>query len=314
MKKFLSYILILIVLIGIFVPIQTHASVVNPKEQCTYDPPSTTPNNQPCESAFVPGTNTPVTPYQLLAPLPGVGPDFNPQDKTALGKYLNVMIKLIIGLSAVFAVVMIVIGGIEYMTSELISSKEAGKEKIKDALLGLLIALGAYALLNTINPDLLNSDITISDAVIQIDLEADVEQTPVNGKYGTYAVGANWQAIAGNPFGLPPFASINRRECKTVGEKFCTSTAGLDTTPLYRIHEKCPSCQLKVNGGTEFWLHGGKTGSTSHNRNSSTMDLALDAALNKYIAGDKPLIYFHRYTNGDGYSYLYEGNHWHVGP
>ena len=51
---------------------------------------------------------------------------------------------------------MIVMGGMEYMTSELVHSKEAGKEKIVHALLGLVIALGAWALLNTINPNLLN--------------------------------------------------------------------------------------------------------------------------------------------------------------
>ncbi|HEY4494095.1 MAG TPA: hypothetical protein VJB95_01525, partial [Candidatus Paceibacterota bacterium] len=68
------------------------------------------------------------------------------------------MIKIIIGLSAVMAVVMIVLGGIEYMTSELVSSKENGKQRITNAIFGLVIALGAYALLNTINPDLLKTD------------------------------------------------------------------------------------------------------------------------------------------------------------
>ncbi|KKQ33857.1 MAG: hypothetical protein US45_C0004G0018 [Candidatus Nomurabacteria bacterium GW2011_GWA1_37_20] len=82
------------------------------------------------------------------------------------GSYLNLMIKIFIGLCAVLSVVMIVIGGLEYMTSELISSKEAGKEKVTGALLGLLIALGAYALLFTINPDLLKSDINPPDATV----------------------------------------------------------------------------------------------------------------------------------------------------
>ena len=52
--------------------------------------------------------------------------------------------------------VMIVIGGIEYMTSELVSSKKAGIERITNAILGLLIALTAFLILNTINPNLLN--------------------------------------------------------------------------------------------------------------------------------------------------------------
>jgi len=71
------------------------------------------------------------------------------------------MIKIFIGICAVLSVVMIVVGGLEYMTSELIASKEEGKKRIEEALLGLIIALGAYALLFTINPDLLNSDVNI---------------------------------------------------------------------------------------------------------------------------------------------------------
>jgi hypothetical protein len=51
---------------------------------------------------------------------------------------------------------MIVMGGIQYMTSELVSGKAAGKETIMQAILGLLLALGAYAILNTLNPDLLD--------------------------------------------------------------------------------------------------------------------------------------------------------------
>ncbi|OGI63202.1 hypothetical protein A2818_00125 [Candidatus Nomurabacteria bacterium RIFCSPHIGHO2_01_FULL_40_12] len=117
---------------------------------------------------------TPVVGYQLLVPLPGAGPNgtdltvFDSAEPFALSTYLNLMIKIILGLAAVLAMVMIVIGGMEYMTSELVSSKEAGKERIRGALLGLLIALGAYALLNTINPDLLNTEISISDATITV--------------------------------------------------------------------------------------------------------------------------------------------------
>ena len=107
--------------------------------------------------------------YTLLAPLPcelgnvpgcvstanGKGQLTTFDPTTGFGAYLNIMIKIFIGICAVLSVVMIVMGGVEYMTSELSHSKEAGKEKIEHALLGLIIALGAYALLFTINPDLL---------------------------------------------------------------------------------------------------------------------------------------------------------------
>src|SRR3989344_3481615 len=46
---------------------------------------------------------------------------------TALGIYLNLLIKIILGLAGVLAVGMIVMGGIEYMTRELVFSKAVGK-------------------------------------------------------------------------------------------------------------------------------------------------------------------------------------------
>ena len=114
------------------------------------------------------------TNYKLLAPLPdGSGdtmknfesdPGCTTDSKgsttctnpCAFGKYMNIVIKFFLGICAVLAMIMIFYGGITYMTSELISEKSAGRQTITNALFGLLIALGAYILLFTINPDLLN--------------------------------------------------------------------------------------------------------------------------------------------------------------
>ncbi|HAS80991.1 MAG: hypothetical protein UR25_C0003G0155 [Candidatus Nomurabacteria bacterium GW2011_GWE1_32_28] len=102
-------------------------------------------------------TNTVYTP---LVSLPGLPTEFetdSSKNACPFGNYLNIMIKIIIGMAAVLAMVMITMGGVEYMSSELISGKEAGKETVKNAIFGLLIALGAYLILNTINPQLLSA-------------------------------------------------------------------------------------------------------------------------------------------------------------
>jgi len=122
------------------------------------------PNSFPATTTTAGSTNTNPN-YKLLVPLPN--PDnqadpltnINVAEPSAFSKYLNLMIKIFIGICAVLSVIMIVIGGLEYMTSELISSKESGKQRITQAILGLLIALGAFALLNTIDPTLLKSDL-----------------------------------------------------------------------------------------------------------------------------------------------------------
>jgi type IV secretory pathway VirB2 component (pilin) len=151
---------------------------------CTYPntPPTTNIASYNCQS---PGVFTvPVSPtptptrnpsydpsatkadYTLLAPL-GEVTTVPVSDDNALGSYLNKIITLLIGMAAVLAMVMIVMGGIEYMTSELISSKEAGKQRINNAIFGLLIALSAWLILNTINPDLLNTNINIAKTTIE---------------------------------------------------------------------------------------------------------------------------------------------------
>ena len=93
--------------------------------------------------------------YQLLAPLPGVPATVNQNFAT----YAQSIITLIIGLSAVLAVLMIMFGGFMYMTGEAINTKEEGRQTMLNAIYGLLLLLACYLILNTINPQLLNLDL-----------------------------------------------------------------------------------------------------------------------------------------------------------
>ncbi|PCI20473.1 hypothetical protein COB64_02015 [Candidatus Wolfebacteria bacterium] len=107
-------------------------------------------------------------PYTLLAPLPGTdGTIDTSADK--LGKYFELIFKLLIGIAGVLAVVMIVMGGIQYMMEESILAKGEAKKRITSAIGGLLLALGAFAILFTINPDLVNLNLGIRKAFINID-------------------------------------------------------------------------------------------------------------------------------------------------
>lgn len=305
MKKNIIRILILIVILGIFSPLSiTLASKEKPNEHCNS---AENPTNSPC-----------VQPYTLLSPLPGLDntEPFYPTDQGALGEYLNIIIKLVIGISAVLAVMMIVMGGIEYMGSELISSKESGKEKIQNALLGLLIAMGAWALLYTINPNLLNSDIEIDDAVVIINIEDSVPQTPINGKYKNgMSKDDPW---TGTPTPLRPGITLNNNglQCSRVGQEGCTSTIGLNMSQAFAVQDGC-KCPIVITGGTEWWSHGGRSGSTSHQVGNSTIDIRTNndpnTPLNKFLSGGKPLVFNQRYQTPVG-SVIYEGNHWHIGP
>lgn len=87
--------------------------------------------------------------YVPLAPLPGETAD-QPRDVIA---YVPNIFKLAIGIAGALAVIMITIGGMEYITSETINGKKDGKEKITNAIIGLLLALGSWIILNTIDKD-----------------------------------------------------------------------------------------------------------------------------------------------------------------
>ena len=94
--------------------------------------------------------------YTLLEPLPTItetgasvmGKEIN------LNDYINYAINLLIAISAAAAVFMIVWGGLLYMTTDSWNGKSEGKEKVTNAIIGLLMVLSTYIILKTVNPAL----------------------------------------------------------------------------------------------------------------------------------------------------------------
>ncbi|MBI2631115.1 D-alanyl-D-alanine carboxypeptidase family protein [Candidatus Nomurabacteria bacterium] len=184
MKKILSYIFILIILTGAFGLTSTVAAT-EPIGDCIKDGKTTQTTEADCTGSWLP----PDSRYHLLSPLPcdlGDGcvnnklVTFDPinaeGENSKLGEYLNIMIRIFIGICAVLAVMMIVVGGLEYMTSDLLSSKEQGRQRITGAIFGLILALGSWTLLNQINPDLLNTDLkSLKTAEVTVTLEEPIQ-------------------------------------------------------------------------------------------------------------------------------------------
>jgi hypothetical protein len=67
---------------------------------------------------------------------------------------INKFYNTALGLGGMAAVAVIVIGAIYYTTSGAIDKKNLGKEMITSAIWGLVLLLGAFIVLNTINPEL----------------------------------------------------------------------------------------------------------------------------------------------------------------
>jgi len=119
----------------------TGSPVVNP----TLTPPPSPPTPT---GAFVP-----------LVGIPGVNPDSD------LGTYINALYVLSISLAALLAVIKIIVAGVKWMLTDLISGKEEAKKDIQGALTGLLIVISAVLILTVINPDLAKTDLILTEVV-----------------------------------------------------------------------------------------------------------------------------------------------------
>lgn len=76
----------------------------------------------------------------------------------SLGEYFNTLFELTVLVGSVLAVLMIAIGGLQYMTTDSVSGKGSGRERIKQAVLGLLMLLGVWLFFKEINPNILKLD------------------------------------------------------------------------------------------------------------------------------------------------------------
>ena len=120
--------------------------------------------------------------YVELAPIPGttaVG-DTGTQ---ILGTYLTGIFKVGIAVAGVLAFLMIVIGGFQYLSTDAITGKEEGKQRIARALGGLILALASYIILYTINPNLVSLNLNFGGTLKQgVDLSAPSNVLAINNQ------------------------------------------------------------------------------------------------------------------------------------
>lgn len=102
--------------------------------------------------------------YVLLAPLPLTNPSNagNPDTTTNPSDYIRGLLNLAIAIAGAVAVIKIIIGGFQYITTENFSNKSSARSDIQNALVGLFLAIGAYTILYTINPHLVDLQLTVS--------------------------------------------------------------------------------------------------------------------------------------------------------
>ncbi|OGZ46201.1 MAG: hypothetical protein A3C84_01640 [Candidatus Ryanbacteria bacterium RIFCSPHIGHO2_02_FULL_48_12] len=98
--------------------------------------------------------------YNLLAPLPG-GSNQVSGDQ-AFSTYARQAFAVALSAAAILALLMLVVGGIQYLGSaESPSRLSDAKDRIWNALIGLVLAVAAWLILNTINPALVSNDFNL---------------------------------------------------------------------------------------------------------------------------------------------------------
>ena len=95
--------------------------------------------------------------YTLLQPLPVEGGYLKDNKNVTLKDYLTWVFRFVLALAGFLAVMMIVIGGVEYIISGASEAMRGeAKKRIENAIWGLVMALVSYLVLYTINPSLVD--------------------------------------------------------------------------------------------------------------------------------------------------------------
>ena len=258
------------------------------------------------------------TDYQLLAPLPGYVKT-TAGNRTTASAYISGIFTLLIAVAGGLAVIMIIWGGIKYMSTDAIGGKSEAKDTIQNAIWGLLLALGAYIILNTINTRL-------------TDFNLNIERLPSGPSAGGTGVGGGGvlpgysltEAQVAEDIRIrlelgrnrPPVL-VDGRPCKTGGTIGCTNVVGLPQSALDSVTNLASACgcSVRITGGTEG-------GHAEHGQELSVLDLRANIKLNGYLAKTNPQAATPQ--NGTvvaigSTTYTYEtaagrstGNHWHV--
>jgi hypothetical protein len=118
-KTFFVALASVVVLLPAFVSAQTDVSVLNPENPTIEATPTVSPST---------GAAGPVL-FKPMVGLPNINPssDFN--------SYINALYVLSISIAALVAVVKIIIAGVKWMLTDIVTSKQAAKADIEGALL-----------------------------------------------------------------------------------------------------------------------------------------------------------------------------------
>lgn len=150
--------------------------------------------------------------YKLLRPLPGFSGEIG--GDTSLVNYLQNAFYLIIGLSAIVAILMGVIYGFEYMFSSAAGHKSVAKDHLTNIAWGVGLLVSAYLILYTINPNLLDLQSGFANLRVRVDTVQSPNQRVGNGSLGDLG----YRNLDSSD---PPLETFCRAAQSTIGTNSC---------------------------------------------------------------------------------------------
>lgn len=101
------------------------------------------------------------------------------------GQYVEVAYQWMLGASVVFSIIMIMIGGLQYTLAAGGTDTSKAKKRIKNAIMGLVLLMSAYAILYTVNPQLIRLQVPKLPLIRTIQLAGDNSCGYLLGKWGS---------------------------------------------------------------------------------------------------------------------------------
>lgn len=202
--------------------------------------------------------------FTPLEPIPGIS-----YDSGNLSGFFNDVFRIGIGIAALLAVIMIMIGGFEYLTSDIPGQKSDGKEKIKGAVTGLLLILLSVVILNVINPDItgfrlfnetaktgsegapLQGPPKNSIGIIDKDLDQGQCQKEGGQFFLDFASGIAYCVVSTNTAGAPVTKEQVTAEQALANQLLESSKAKLDAAEALNIEDNPDSTLKDLAGDTE---------------------------------------------------------------
>lgn len=219
-----------------------------------------------------PASSTGGLKYTLLEKIPGLAST----DGSNLPVYVKAIYSTALAIVVLSALFMLSVGGFMYLTSAgNTSAMGTAKEVIFDSIIGLIIALSAWLLLNVINPDLVNVTISGLSATPTLPgAPAPVTPVPATGQYSNADAVAALQAT-----GISVTSSGN---CSNQNNASCTSLEGIPQSTIANIVnlKTISGCSFNVTGGTEV-------GHASHGSGKPIVDVSEAPCLKAFFQTSK---------------------------